>query len=207
MVVVNYFFDPMCAWCFGAAPLIETIVQESNFQLIFRPGGMIPRREINSDFRQHILRADQQIEAQAKLQFGQAYKTRVASNEVLILDSYITTQAFLVGQKMGVESHIMLKAIQEAHYIKGEAVEEPFLLKGIALNLGLDGREWDRQMASSESQLLEEIEKTQVLMKRFNLTGFPSLVAEVDGENISLPMSRYYGDAPAWKQFLRGLIE
>ncbi|MCV5222232.1 DsbA family protein, partial [Escherichia coli] len=61
MVTVHYFFDPMCGWCYGASPLIEALMDTSQFKVELHPGGMIEKRAIESEFRQHLINSDARI--------------------------------------------------------------------------------------------------------------------------------------------------
>jgi len=205
MVKVHYFFDPLCGWCYGASPLIKVLVNTAGFEVVYHPGGMIPRLPIEPAFRQHILQADERIAEQTKVQFGQAYKDRVLSKEELILDSYLTTRAFLVGIEMGVTAYQMLKSIQEAHYVHGAKLDEKESLKNIALSLGLDGNEWDDRMELSESNLYSELEASHTLMKELEVSGFPSVIAELDSGLTRLPLSAYYDNASGWSTYLSTL--
>lgn len=74
MVKVHYFFDPMCGWCFGASPLLETLAEMPTITLKLHPGGMLPRSELAAEFRAHILEADQQISLVTGQVFGEAYR-------------------------------------------------------------------------------------------------------------------------------------
>lgn len=206
MVKVHYFFDPMCGWCYGASSLIETLAEVPEFEMTYHPGGMIPKRAIDPSFRQHILHADSQIAAMTKAHFGEAYKTRVAGNSEFVLDSYLPTQAFLVGIEMGIEPHVMLKAIQEAHYQKGKALDKPEALKALAVSFSLDEATWTGKMAGAEPAMMKVIEDSQTLMDQLQVNGFPTLIMEKDGQLIRLPHSTYYGKPIEWKAYLTSLI-
>ena len=206
MVTIHYFFDPMCGWCYGATPLIEKVAHSDQFEMVYHPGGMIPRRTIEAEFRQHILQVDTRIAEKTNMTFGDAYKMRVKGADDLILDSYITTQAFIAGQNMGVKPYDMLKAIQEAHYQKGESIEEADALKALAMSLGLEGQEWDENMAKAQIEVKYELESSRTLMKELHVSGFPTLMAQVNGEYQLLPMSSYYGDVKTWDTLLGSLV-
>ncbi|QTG90750.1 DsbA family protein, partial [Vibrio furnissii] len=95
MVTAHYIFDPMCGWCYGATALMETLAAHPDVNLVMHPGGMMTRRPLSDDFRQHILEADQRIAGLTRQPFGDAYIARVRSGETIMLDSYLTAQAIL----------------------------------------------------------------------------------------------------------------
>lgn len=37
-----YLFDPLCGWCYGASPKISQLVKDSDFNVTFRPTGLLP---------------------------------------------------------------------------------------------------------------------------------------------------------------------
>lgn len=205
MVKVHYFFDPMCGWCYAASPLIDILAQTPNFEIIYHPGGMIPKRSIEASFRQHIMQADRQITQMTNVQFGDAYRARVAGNDDYVVDSYSTTRAFLVGQNMGVDAHKMLTTIQQAHYLKGEHLHEFAALQKMAASIGLPESEWNEKMAASEPEMHKAIQNSHTLMSQWQVSGFPTLIIEKDGKLIRLPHSSYYGKPTEWAAYLTTL--
>jgi putative protein-disulfide isomerase len=206
MVKIHYFYDPMCGWCYGATSLIEVVHDAEDFELVYHPGGMINRQVIAPSFRQHILTADKAIETQSGEAFGEDYKARVASNEELTFDSYLATRAILVAEKMGVNTFTMLKAIQAAHYQHGMQVEVMDTLKGLALQLGLEETVWEQKMRQYESKVVTVIQNTRKLMKKFQVNGFPTLLAEVNDKWFLLPHGEYSQKPLEWKNFLKALF-
>ena len=202
MVTVHYFFDPMCGWCYGASALIEVLANHSEFDIIYHPGGMIPKRAIDSSFRQHILQADSQIAAMTNVHFGEAYKARVSGAGDYVVDSYSTTRAFFVGQEMGIEAHKMLAALQVAHYQDGKHLDEWDTLAELAVSMGLDEAIWNEKMAVSEPEMTQAIKTSHQLMTQMQVSGFPTLIIEKDDRLIRLPHSNYYGKAEEWKSYL-----
>lgn len=206
MVRVHYFFDPMCGWCYGASPLIEVLANHPEFEIIYHPGGMIPKRAIDSSFRQHIVQSDEQITAMTKVPFGKAYKARVLASDEFVIDSYGPTRAFFVGQEMGIEAHKMLAALQIAHYQDGKHLEQLDVLANLAVSLGLDKTTWEEKMAQSESNMLKQVKQSHQLMAKMQVSGYPTLIVEKDGKLQRLAHSYYYGKTLEWKNYLTGFI-
>ena len=206
MVRVHYFFDPMCGWCYGASPLVEVLANTPEFEIIYHPGGMIPKRAIDSSFRQHILQADSQIAAMTKVHFGDAYKARVAGAGDFIVDSYSTTRAFFVGQEMGIEAHKMLAAIQKAHYQDGKHLDELNILADLAVSMGLDKTTWNEKMAASEANMIDQVQESHRLMDKWRVRGYPTFIIEKNSKFIWLEHSKYYGKTPEWKNYLETVI-
>lgn len=205
MVKVHYFFDPMCGWCYGASSLIEALHDSADFELIYHPGGMMRRQAIDPSFRQHILRSDEMIAEKTGAVFGDAYKTRVVSNQELVFDSYLATRAILVAEDMGLNPFTMLKAIQASHYQDGGHIEVLDTLKGLAVQYGLDESIWVEKMQQTEALVSDVIFDTQKLMSQLQVNGYPTLMVEVKGEWIKLPHGSYYQKPLEWNAYLNGL--
>ncbi|GAA0231762.1 DsbA family protein [Marinomonas primoryensis] len=206
MVNVHYFFDPMCGWCYGASSLIEVLANMSEFEIIYHPGGMIPKRAIDPSFRQHILQADEQIASMTKAHFGDAYKARVASKDEFVVDSYTTTRAFLVGQEMGVAAHKMLEIIQKSHYQEGQHLDQLDTVEKLAVSMGLDAITWNEKIAGSEAKMMGQIQESHELMSQMKVSGYPTLIIEKDGVLKTVSHSPYYGKPNEWKAYLTSLI-
>ena len=206
MVNVHYFFDPMCGWCYGASSLIEVLANMSEFEIIYHPGGMIPKRAIDPSFRQHILQADEQIASMTKAHFGDAYKARVTSADEFIVDSYTTTRAFLVGQEMGVAAHKMLEIIQKSHYQEGQHLDQLDTVEKLAVSMGLDAITWNEKIAGSEAKMMGQIQESHELMSQMKVSGYPTLIIEKDGVLKTVSHSPYYGKPNEWKAYLTSLI-
>ncbi|MFH0230954.1 DsbA family protein [Vibrio diabolicus] len=205
MVTVHYFFDPMCGWCYGASPLIEALMDTTQFKVVLHPGGMIEKRAIEPEFRQHIINSDTRIATETGAKFSDAYLQRVKSEDAFVLDSYLPTQAILSAEKMGLNPWHMLKTIQSAHYQLGLKVDEASTLKAITESLGLASEAWEQNMALSEAELDDKIRSSRQLMRQLHVGGYPTLIAEVNGEYLTLPHSAYYDKPAQWKLALQKL--
>ncbi|WP_282175944.1 DsbA family protein [Vibrio nereis] len=206
MVTIHYFYDPMCGWCYGATPLVESIVRSDKFKVALHPGGMLPAKTIEPAFRQHILDSDQRISKLTGVQFGQHYLERVTGNEELVLDSYLPIRAVLVGEALGLNPFTMLKAIQKAHYMDGKAVNKLTTLEEIAVQLGLDQKVWQEKMQTGQTLEIDAIDNSHRLMARLGVQGYPTIFLEDKGQLKRLPHTEYYGQAEQWHDFLDSLI-
>ncbi|GAB1621900.1 DsbA family protein [Agarivorans albus] len=206
MVTIHYFYDPMCGWCYGATPLIESIVNNGRYQLVLHPGGMLPAKSIAPSFRQHIVSSDQRISELTGAQFGQRYIERVTSNEALVLDSYLPARAILVGESLGLAPFEMLKAIQKAHYIEGKPVNTLASLEALAVQLGLDQQLWREKMQTGETLEDDAINTSHQLMTRLSVQGYPTLMIEDKGEFMRLPHTEFYGRTEQWNTLLESQL-
>ena len=61
------------------------------------------------------------------------------------------------------------------------------------------------KMAEATSTMMEEIQESQKLMGRLQVSGFPTLIIEKDGQFVRLPHSSYYGKPAEWEAYLVSL--
>lgn len=207
MVKVHYFFDPMCGWCYGATSLLAAMAANSEVHLEFHPGGMIDNKAIDPSFRKHILEHDERIAKLTGATFGDGYVQRVQSNEEVVLDSFITARAILTAEQLGLSPLEMLKATQHAHYVEGKQVNHPEVLKELAVNLGLEGTQWHKAMNANVGIEQEEINKSQLLMQKLQVYGYPTLILEVNNELIKLPHTEFYGKPDEWRRLVDSYIQ
>ncbi|WP_025675212.1 DsbA family protein [Salinivibrio socompensis] len=207
MVNVHYIFDPMCGWCFGAATLIESLSNNSDINLQLHPGGMRERAPIEDSFRQHILAADQTIADQTGQTFGQAYLDRVASDQPVILDSFITAQAILATQQIDGQGAEMLKRIQQGHYQQGRSVYEADTLAVLASEMEIDAETWQQAMNRAENDVMPAVNQTRQLMAAHGLRGFPSMLVEQNGQWQVITVSQYYRRPDAWQALWQQLTQ
>lgn len=207
MITVHYIYDPMCGWCYGAAPLIQVLASRPGVELMLHPGGMMERTALSDDFRSHVLEADQRIATLTGQTFGDAYLNKVRTGAPITLDSYLTAQAVIAVQQAQHPAFEMLKRIQNAHYVHGLDVSERTTLDALAHEMGIRDAHWQQSMREAESRLTADIDQTRLFMAHWGLSGFPSLVVEQDGEFRSVQLSRYYGRLPEWQTLWQSLSE
>lgn len=207
MVNVHYIFDPMCGWCFGAATLIESLSNNPEINLQLHPGGMRERAPIEDSFRQHILKADQTIADQTGQTFGQAYLDRVASDQPVILDSFITAQAILAAQQLDSQGAEMLKRIQRGHYQQGRSVYDADTLAELASEMRIEAEAWQQAMNRAENDVMTAVNQTRQLMAAHGLRGFPSMLVEQNGQWQAITVSQYYRRPDAWQVLWQTLTQ
>lgn len=107
---------------------------------------------------------------------------------------------------MGIEPHLMLKTIQEAHYQDGKELDKAGNLQTLAATLGLNEAIWAANMAGAKPFLMKEIQESQKLMGQLQISGFPTLIMEKDDQFVRLPHSSYYGKPSEWEAYLASLV-
>ena len=63
-LVLHYIFDPLCGWCYAAAPLVKAAREVPGIEVQWHAGGMLTgahTRTITADWRDKVMPSDQRI--------------------------------------------------------------------------------------------------------------------------------------------------
>ena len=203
---LHYFYDPLCGWCYGVAPLVQAARQM--LPVVEHAGGLFAgekRRNMSPDFRALVLEHDQRIAELSGQLFGEPYKNILLNDGSARLDSEPPTTAILAADQVAGRGLDMLSAIQTAHYVEGRHVAEREVLKEIAAGIGLERTAFDdayEAVAGGTTQA--HINESRGLLNRLERGGFPTFALEADGEMQILDFSPYLGKAEEWRMALRG---
>lgn len=209
--VLHYVFDPLCGWCWGAAPLLQaTAAQLPGLSLVLHGGGLFAgaaRRPITPELRAYVQPHDRRIQALSGQPFGSGYTDGLLREPDAVLDSEPPITAVLAASELG-GAHVglaLLERVQRAHYVEGQRIAEPAVLQGLAREQGLDGAAFEatyERLSGAATQA--HLRESRALMQAGGVQGFPSLLLQApDGHLLRLDHSRYYGDPQAWVQALQ----
>ncbi|MGL6040180.1 MAG: hypothetical protein ACRC01_03145, partial [Deefgea sp.] len=122
---LHYFFDPLCGWCYAAAPLIHAAAELGDLAIHLHAGGMMSgenRKTVTPALRDYVMPHDQRIQTLTGQPFGDAYFNGLLRDENAVFDSTPPTLAILAaaalgdGMSVGRSGLAMLARIQQAHY-------------------------------------------------------------------------------------------
>ena len=139
--VLHYVYDPLCGWCYGAAPLLDAAQAIDGLAIVLHGGGMMSganRQSVNDNLRRHVMAHDQRIAQATGQPFGQAYFDGLLRDTGAVFDSTPPTTAILAAQEIAGLGLAMLHLIQHAHYVLGQRVADAGVLAGLAQQLELD---------------------------------------------------------------------
>jgi putative protein-disulfide isomerase len=208
---LHYIYDPLCGWCYAAAPLVEAAHKLPNLVIELHAGGMLSgyrRRPITAQWREFVLPHDQRIAALSGQPFGDAYFDGLLRDTTAVLDSTPPIAAILAVQELSGQGLAMLRRIQRAHYVEGQRVADAAVLQVLAEEIGsapTTFRETYTRMLAESAQ--EHITATQSLLARAGGNGFPTFVLDRAGAaSTLLDSSPYLSRPPAWAEHLSGLV-
>ncbi|RIX46864.1 MAG: DsbA family protein [Rhodocyclales bacterium GT-UBC] len=209
MTTLHYIYDPLCGWCYGAAPLLKAARQVLAVQA--HGGGMMTganRQPVTPQLRAYVQQHDARIAQLTGQPFGPAYNDGLLHDTDAILDSEPPTAAVLAAEAIAGRGLDMLAAVQTAHYVDGRRIAERATLIAIAGEIGLDAAafagEYDSQLGEAVHR---HIQTTRHLMAQVGARGFPSFVLETDGVLHSIDLAAYLGNPQAFQDWLRGRAE
>lgn len=202
---LHYIYDPLCGWCYAAAPLVAAASALPGVDLVLHGGGLFASPTgLEAHMRQHIRAADARIASMSGQPFGAAYLDGLLADPAMVLHSPPAIAAVLSAEQMAPGQGLaMLKAIQHAHYVDGRRVVEGDVLADLARSLALapDAFEAARRTVPVDRHMAE----TRRLMATSGIRGFPALLHEKAGQITALPLSDFYGRTGAFTAMVGAL--
>lgn len=175
-------FDPLCGWCYGAAPALRRLAARPDVALAVRPTGLFAgsgSRAMTDAFADYAWSNDQRIAKLTGQPFTDAYRDSVLSDRVRRFDSGPATLALgAVALTAPAREIDALAAIQSARYVDGRDVTATAVLADILAGLGL--AEAARLVTAPTAVLTafndERIAAARALMQAVGAQGVPALV-------------------------------
>lgn len=194
---LHYVYDPLCGWCYAAAPLVEA-ARGAGLVVAMHGGGLFEPAVTLAPERSGAIRShDRRIADLTGLPFGPAYTEGVLGDATAILWSRPTIAGVLATDAVEAGAGLrMLRAIQDAHYVSGRRVVEPEVLADLAEGLGLDREAFGRSLDDAAAG--EHIRRTRGWMQALGLQGFPSFLVGAGGELARVRHEPFYGRPDAF---------
>lgn len=206
--VLHYVYDPLCGWCYGAAPLLDAAQAIDGLAIVLHGGGMMSganRQRVNDKLRRHVMAHDQHIAQATGQPFGQAYFDGLLRDSGAVFDSTPPTTAILAAQEIAGLGLAMLHLIQHAHYVLGQRVADTGVLARLAQQLELDAGLFAAACARLAGAATEQhVAHSRALLARLGGQGFPTLALEYgDGRMVAVDLGNWLGRTEAWSDYLR----
>ena len=189
-----YLFDPLCGWCYGAKPALETVA--SQYPVTLTPTGLFYRsgRVMDADFAQYAWNNDERIERLTEQPFSTAYRENVLQGGGQF-NSENSLLALTAVREIAPEREIaVLGALQTARYVDGRDNADWDVIIDVLESQGLGDIVPKLHDPQTEQALLARINFGQQLAQRLGVSGVPQLVLERDGEWELMPSQLLFGD-------------
>ena len=208
---LHYIFDPLCGWCYGAAPLVEAARGIPGLHIEPHGGGMMTgsnRQPVTDALRRYVMPHDERIAGLTGQVFGPDYFDGLLRDSGAVFDSAPPTTAILAAHALAGRGLDLLRRIQHAHYVQGLRIADPAVLKDLAADIGLDADAYATAYADADgAPTAAHIAASRKLLAQVGGTGFPTLALERDGVYALLEPSRYLGRPEQWQAHLRERIQ
>jgi putative protein-disulfide isomerase len=205
---LHYVFDPLCGWCYAAAPLLRAAHDLPGLAMALHGGGMLTgsnRRHVTPQWRAHVLPHDQRIAALSGQPFGAAYFDGLLQDPDAVLDSAPPTTAVLAAEALGGRGLDLLERLQQAHYVEGRRIADTAVLAVLAAEIGLDPQAFAAQTAAlAGAPTQEHIADSRQWLARLGGQGFPTLALAVGERLVPLDAAAWLGRPAAWRAELAG---
>jgi putative protein-disulfide isomerase len=178
--ILWYFADPMCSWCWGFSPVIETLRDDyrARMKIALVLGGL--RHEttpMTAAQREDILHHWRAVQART----GQPFRFDDALPEGFVYDTEPACRAVVtVGGIDPARIFPLFKAIQSAFYAEGRDVTQAGVLADLAAELGVDTRTFLRDFDSDAARARTQAHFRQA--RQAGVRGFPTLIVQQDAQ-------------------------
>ena len=203
--ILHYIYDPLCGWCYGAAPLVAA----ARAIVTVRPhgGGMMAgtgRQSVTPQLRDYVMQHDRRIAALTGQAFGDAYFDGLLRDTSAVFDSEPPIAAMLAAEQLAGRGLDMVERLQVAHYVEGRRISETAVLVTVAAEVGLDPAAFAAALAAQTGDAVQRhIRETRHFMRQVGASGFPSFVLESGDSRQLLDLSAFLGRPDALPDWLR----
>ena len=182
MQKIKLFMDPLCGWCYAAAPEVKKLAETAAIELI--PTGLFSQagRTVTPEFARHAWSNDQRIDQLTGQVFSDSYRDNLLQ-EGMPFNSFPIVLALTWVQQQAPEQELnAYHAIQTARYVDGRDNTQLPVLANILANLPLALSEAEILQALQDEALVQQTEQRlaagQAEARQFAVQGVPSVFAE-----------------------------
>lgn len=204
---LHYIYDPLCGWCYGAAPLVQAARGIDGLAIALHGGGMMTagnRQPVTDALRRYVMPHDERIAGLTGQVFGPDYFEGLLRDSGAVFDSAPPTTAILAAQALDGRGLDMLQRLQRAHYVQGRRIADPAELRRLAEDIGQDGAAFQGAYDATTGDATDRhIAQSRALLERLRGSGFPTLALDRDGAFSVLEPGRYLGRPSQWQADLR----
>lgn len=201
---LHYIHDPLCGWCYGAAPLLRAA--RELVSVTAHGGGMMTggnRQTVSPQLRGFVVPHDRRIAQLTGQPFGAAYTDGLLRDTTAVLDSAPPTTAMLAAEQLAGRGLDLLARLQTAHYVEGRRVADAEVLADLAAEIGLDREAFGARFAQlSGEPTLTHIAESRALLSRVGGAGFPTFVLERNGSMQTIDIGPHLGQPDTWRSWL-----
>lgn len=176
---LQYFFDPLCGWCYASAPALAALAERHGAVLRMMPVGLFMQPRPMAGIAEFAWQNDQRIATLTGQRFTNTYRVQILQSANGVFDSTPLTRALtaLGEQNAALEAHL-LHAAQLARYVDGvdtcraEAVARIAVDAAQGVGLSLDTAGFATRLRDDRS--LAEATARRVVLAQQAMQALPS---------------------------------
>lgn len=198
-----YIFDPLCGWCYGFSPVMQSL--QDQYQGVFDfevvAGGMMTGDNVRTaaEMANFLKGAYPNVEKRTGVTFGEDFLEGTLNSPNRRFNSMPACQALaLFKQEKPEQALNYAHALQKAIYQEGIDCEDEQALAAVAASFGLEAQAFAQKLGTPEAEELAKQDFARAAY--FGAKGFPTLLFEKDGEYFLL--SNGYIDAEPLQNWL-----
>lgn len=177
-MLLHYFYDPLCSWCYGFSPVIKAFQEKYKSQMDFEiiSGGMVKGESEKpiGDMSDFIRDAHQRIETTSGVEFGPGFKRRLDEGTT-VFSSVPGAVALSVFKSFDEEQAISYASdIQYAIYHDGIDPNDQAEYAKLAEAYGISTEEFLSRMQKDEFR--KDAYDDFSVAQQFGVKGYPTTV-------------------------------
>ena len=191
-ITVTYLFDPLCGWCYAAAPALNYLQGVEGIEVALAPTGLFAgagARPMDAQFAAYAWANDQRIQQLTGQPFTRAYRDHILGAANRRFDSSPATLALTAVAQTAPDRELeALHALQHARYVEGRDNADPVVIADVLNSLGLQAAAARLREPSDALRvaLLERVAAARVTMQLLGAQGVPQLAVAGQGGALRL---------------------
>jgi putative protein-disulfide isomerase len=182
--------DPLCGWCWGAAPALDRIAATGLPLRLIASGLFIGDREVTAEFAGYAWSNDRRIAEMTGQPFTEVYREKVLGKLGSKFDSGPATLALTAVQLRAPGRDLaVLHALQRARWVDGRDVTDPEVVAEVLREEGID-EETIAAFLDEEQGIIDALNERAAfardLMSHFSARGVPVLLKVTEAGAIRL---------------------
>jgi putative protein-disulfide isomerase len=180
-IAFDFLFDPLCGWCYGAAPTIAALRTALPVRFDLYPIGLFYKegvRPMDTGIAQYIRQVDQRLSQMTGQPLGKDYMAKLVVAGAPALNSAPAIRAILAAESGVAGKGLDLQeTLQKARFVDGRDITDSAEIAKIAAENGIE-----LEKTITEADVDRRIAASRQLLARYGMNGVPALVLRGIGD-------------------------
>lgn len=205
---LHYFYDPLCIWCYAAAPLVDAVRHVVNLPLALHGGGLFGgrhRRRCDEAWLVGMTALEGRVADLTGQRFCDTTQRSALAARAPWLDSGVPIAAVEAAQQLGHDPAAFLAVLQSAWFAEGEAITELPVLQRLAARCDLPAADFAAALVRCQQQVQPHMRTSRRLLRAAGARGYPAFMLESGARWQVLDAGTFLGKPDHWAAYLAGL--